>query len=211
MSEARFTDFLATVFKRLAAFSEAGSIHYVCIDWKHAGELIAAGRIAYSELKNLCVWAKSNFGLGTFYRSQHELVFVFKSGTAKHINNFKMGGKGRTRSNLWSYDGANGFRKGRREDLADHPTVKPVQMVADAILDCSHMKGLILDAFCGAGTTLLAAERTGRRGYGIEIDPAYVDVALRRLEKETGEAAVLENGETFAQTAKRRLAKEEEV
>ena len=210
MTEAQYTDFLTNVLKRVAAFSEPGSIHYVCIDWKHMGEMLAAGRVAYTELKNLVVWGKTNFGLGSFYRSQHELVFVFKSGTGKHINNFGMGAKGRTRSNLWTYAGANGFRKGRREDLGDHPTVKPVQMVADAILDCSKPNGLILDAFCGSGSTLLAAEQTKRRGYAIEIDPAYVDVAIKRLEKATGEEARLETGETFAKVAKRREAEKED-
>jgi DNA modification methylase len=210
MTEAQFTYFLTIVLKHAAAFSLSGSIHYVCIDWKHMGEMLAAGRVAYTELKNLAVWAKTNFGLGSFYRSQHELVFVFKSGTGKHINNFGMGAKGRTRSNLWTYAGANGFRKGRREDLGDHPTVKPVQMVADAILDCSKPNGLILDAFCGSGSTLLAAEQTKRRGYAIEIDAAYVDVAIRRLEKATGQEARLDTGETFAMVAKRRLAEKED-
>lgn len=144
------------------------------------GELLDAGEAVDLELKNLCVWTKTNGGMGSFYRSAHELVFVFKTGTGPHINNFGLGDTGRYRTNVWRYPGANTFRHDRAEDLAAHPTVKPVALVADAIRDCSHRGGVILDPFCGSGTTILAAERTGRRGYGIELDPAYVDVAIER-------------------------------
>lgn len=206
-----FIAFLASVMRLLARFSQPGSIHFHFMDWRHLREMLAAADGIYSELKNLCVWAKTNAGMGSFYRSHHELVFVFKAGRAPHINNFGLGEKGRYRSNVWSYAGVNTFRAGREQDLADHPTVKPVQMLADAILDCSHRGGIVLDAFAGSGSTLVAAARTGRRGYGIEIDGAYVDVCIRRLEKETGETAVLESGETFAEVAARRLPPEEEA
>ena len=160
-------------------------------------EMLAAGDAAYSEFKNLCVWAKTNGGMGALYRSQHELVFVFKSGTAPHINNVELGKHGRYRTNVWSYAGVNSFG-GNREDLALHPTVKPTAMVADAIKDCSHRKGIVLDAFAGSGTTLVAAEQTGRRGYGIEIDPLYCDVIIRRMQKLFGLQATLEaTGQPF--------------
>ena len=206
MSPAEFTDFLRAVMMLLVRYSQPAAIHYHCMDWKHIGEMLAAGEKAYAELKQLCVWAKTNAGMGAFYRSQHELVFVFKTSEGEHINNFGLGGKGRHRSNLWTYAGANTFREGRMDDLATHPTVKPTVMVADAILDCSHRGGIVLDAFAGSGTTLVAAERTGRRGYGIELDPAYVDVCLRRLQRETGEAARLPTGETFDDVERQRLA-----
>jgi DNA modification methylase len=212
MSRPEFTAFLRTVAMRMAEVSINGAIHFLCIDWRHAGEMEEAGRAIYTELKNICVWAKTNAGMGTFYRSQHELVFVWKVGKAKHINNFGLGEKGRYRTNLWTYAGANTFRKGRDEDLADHPTVKPVRLVHDAILDCSKPKGIILDPFTGAGTTLVAAHRAKRRGRGIEIDPAYVDCALRRLEQAVGTAPrLVDTGETFADVARRRLSSKEAV
>jgi DNA modification methylase len=199
MSKVEFTRFLATVFGNLAVHSADGAIHYICMDWRHLAEVLAAGKGAFSELKNLCVWAKTNGGMGSLYRSQHELVFVFKSGSAPHINNVELGKHGRYRTNVWSYAGINSFGKSRDADLAMHPTVKPTALVADAILDCSKRKGIILDAFAGSGTTLVAAERTGRRGYGIELDPHYCDVIIRRLAKVAGlEAIHAESGKTFA-------------
>lgn len=206
MTRPEFTAFLRTAAMRMAEVSSNGAIHFLCMDWRHAGEMEEACRSVYASLKNICVWAKTNAGMGTFYRSQHELVFAWKVGKARHINNFGLGEKGRHRTNLWTYPGANTFRKGRNEDLADHPTVKPVQMVLDAILDCSKPKGIILDPFIGAGTTLIAAHRGKRRGYGIEIDPAYVDCTLKRLAQETGiEPRLAETGETFPEVAARRL------
>ncbi|MEM7663399.1 MAG: DNA methyltransferase [Pseudomonadota bacterium] len=181
MTEKEFEAFLRTVFGQLARFSKDGAIHYICMDWRHMGEVLAAAEDTYSELKNLCVWAKSNGGMGSLYRSQHELVFVFKSGTARHINNVKLGKHGRNRTNLWSYAGANAFSETRDDDLAMHPTVKPLALVKDAILDCSNRNSIVLDGFAGSGTTLLAAHETGRKGYGVEIDPAYCDVILTRL------------------------------
>lgn len=206
MSEADFTAFLAGVFRQLAAHTIDGAIHFQCMDWRHVGEMIAAGRAAYSELKNICVWAKTNGGMGSLYRSQHELVFVFKSGTAAHINNVALGRHGRNRTNVWSYPGANAFGA-ERADLALHPTVKPIALVADAILDCSERGGLVLDAFAGAGATLIAAERTGRRSASIEIDPLYCDVVIRRAQAACGLGAVLEaTGQAFAEIEAERSA-----
>ncbi len=190
MSEEAFTAFLKTVFGLMVDHSVDGAIHFVCMDWRHLYELLTAGRAAYSELKNLCVWNKTNGGMGSFYRSKHELVAVFKAGTAPHVNNVALGSHGRYRTNVWDYAGANALGNGRDEALAMHPTVKPVAMVADAILDCSTRGGLVLDAFSGSGSTILAAERTGRRAAAIEIEPHYVDVAIRRFEASTGIDAV---------------------
>ena len=199
MSAESFTQFLATSFRHLSSYSADGAIVFVCMDWRHMSEVLQAGKTTFNELKNLCVWAKTNAGMGSFYRSQHELVFVFKSGTAPHTNNFGLGESGRHRSNLWTYAGVNSFRKDRMEDLAAHPTVKPLKLVGDAILDCSKRNGLIIDPFAGSGTTLVAAHRSGRRGAGIELDPAYIDLIVGRLEQETGSEAVLAaTGETFA-------------
>jgi DNA modification methylase len=190
MTSQEFTQFLTTVFTRLTEFSSNGSIHFVCMDWRHLRELLNAAELCYHELKNLCVWAKTNAGMGSLYRSQHELIFVFKNGTAPHINNIELGRLGRNRSNVWNYAGANTFSGDRDRELAMHPTVKPVAMVADAILDCSKRNGIVLDAFAGSGTTLIAAEKTGRRGYGIEIDPHYVDTIIRRFDEVYGLEAV---------------------
>ncbi|WP_340151985.1 DNA methyltransferase [uncultured Sneathiella sp.] len=190
MDEEGFTAFLGTVFRNLARFSQDGAVQFICMDWRHVGEITAAGKMAYPSLLNICVWAKTNGGMGSLYRSQHELVFVFKAGTGKHINNVELGKHGRNRTNLWTYAGINSFGKTRDSDLALHPTVKPVALVADAILDCSKRNGIVLDAFAGSGTTLIAAEKTGRRGYGIELDPRYCDVIARRLIEVTGASAV---------------------
>ena len=208
MSEAEFTNFLQTVFERLAENTIDGSIHQICMDWRHMWEMLAAGRKVYSELKNLCVWNKTNAGMGSFYRSKHELVFVWKSGTAAHTNNFELGQHGRNRTNVWDYAGISSLRAGRLEDLAMHPTVKPVALVAEAIKDCSRRGGLVLDPFCGSGTILVAAERTGRKARALELDPAYVDVAVRRWQTYTGKAAVLAaSGETFETIEEQRAAK----
>ena len=167
--------------------------------------MLAAGNQVYSELKNLCVWNKTNAGMGSFYRSKHELVFVWKYGAAPHTNNFELGQHGRNRTNVWDYAGVNTMRAGRLEELAMHPTVKPVGLVADAIKDCSRRGGLVLDPFAGSGTVLIAAERTGRKARALEIDPAYVDVAVRRWQTYTGKSAVLaDTDETFELIAERR-------
>jgi len=205
MSEAEFTGFLSRVFDHLSRYTIDGAVHFICMDWRHVGEVLAGARTAYSALKNICVWSKNNGGMGSLYRSQHEFVFVFKSGTAPHINNIELGKHGRYRTNVWSYAGINSFGANRDADLAMHPTVKPVALVADAILDCSKRNGIVLDAFAGSGTTLVAAERTGRRGYGIELDPHYCDVIVRRLARIAGLQAVhAATGETFNEVAGRR-------
>ncbi|BAI97443.1 methyltransferase [Sphingobium sp. TA15] len=191
MSRAEFTDFLARVMDNLAAYSVDGSIHYQCMDWRHMGEMLEAGERVYDSLRNLVVWNKDNGGMGTFYRSKHELIFVFRKGSAAHINNFELGQHGRYRTNVWDYAGVNSLKADRNEELAMHPTVKPVKMVADAMLDCSRHGGIVLDAFSGSGTTIIAAEQTGRLGRAVEMDPRYVDVAVRRWQKLTGQKAIL--------------------
>jgi DNA modification methylase len=192
MSEAEFVSFLNNSLRLLASYSATSSVHYICMDWRHAGDLIAAGNQNYDEFLNLCVWVKDNGGMGSFYRSQHELVLVFRKGKGSHRNNVQLGQFGRNRTNVWQYPVIHTLSKqsGEGNLLLLHPTVKPVAMVADAILDCSARGEVVLDAFLGSGTTLLAAERVGRVCCGIELDPAYVDVAIRRWQSWTGEAAV---------------------
>ena len=192
MSEAEYLTFLITALEVMAFFSTENSLHYVCEDWRHLGPLLMVGRQAYGELVNLCVWVKNNGGLGSFYRSQHEFVVVFRKGKGPHRNNIQLGQFGRNRTNVWHYPGVMTQSKQGDEGnlLALHPTVKPVAMVADAILDCTARGEVVLDAFLGSGTTLMAAERVGRVCCGIEIDPIYIDVAIRRWQKYTGEAAV---------------------
>jgi DNA modification methylase len=191
MDKAEFTAFLGQALRNLAAFSAAGSLHYICMDWRHLEELLTAGAEAYGELKNLCVWVKDNAGMGSLYRSQHELVFVFKERGGAHRNNVQLGQFGRNRTNVWNYSRANSFTRCSAEGnlLALHPTVKPVALVADAILDCSVRNEIVLDAFLGSGTTVIAAERTGRRCYGLELDPVYVDTVIRRWQALTGGSA----------------------
>ncbi|MEJ6391236.1 site-specific DNA-methyltransferase [Gymnodinialimonas ulvae] len=182
MSSAQFTAFLLTAFGNLADHSMDGSIHFLCMDWRHMSEMLAAGGAVYDEMKNLIVWAKDNGGMGTFYRSRHELIFVFKKGEAPHINTFELGQHGRYRTNVWQYRGVNTMRAGRMEELELHPTVKPVQMIADAIRDVSGRGDIVLDLFGGSGSTLIAAEKTGRRGYLCELDTIYCDRILARWE-----------------------------
>jgi DNA modification methylase len=204
MSEAEFTNFLTRAFSLLARHSHDGSIHFACLDWRHLGEMLAAGRKVYGELKNLCIWAKDNGGMGSLYRSQHELVLVFKNGRERHRNNVQLGKYGRNRSNVWAYPGANSFSRSGDEGnlLTLHPTVKPVAMVADAILDCSARGELVLDGFLGSGTTVIAGERTGRTCYGLELDPLYVDVIVRRWQAFTGQVARHEpTGRSFDELA----------
>ena len=204
MSREEFTAFLTTACQNLIKFSALGSIHFLYMDWRHLAEMFAATSI-YTEFKGLIVWNKSNAGMGTFYRSKHELIFAMKNGLAKHINNFGLGDKGRYRTNVWDYPGVNSWGQDRDAELAMHPTVKPVAMIADAIKDCSRKGGLVLDAFCGSGTILLAAEATGRRARTIELDPYYVDVAVRRWQDKTGRSAIhAGTGATFAEREKGR-------
>lgn len=207
MSSEAFTAFLTESLGVCERNAVDGSIHFVCMDWRHVGELMAAGISVFSELKNLCVWVKSNAGQGSFCRSQHELVFVFKKGEGAHVNNFGLGQSGRSRSNVWHYAGINSFRAERLDELKMHPTVKPVALVADAIRDCSRRGDIVLDTFMGSGTTMMAAERLGRRAFGVEIDPVYVDVAICRwLSVTKADAILAETGETYAEVARRRQA-----
>jgi len=200
LSEAEFIHFLRMLFAHLVAHSQDGAIHYIAMDWRHLFELLTAARAVYTDLKNLCVWNKSNGGMGTFYRSKHELILVAKQGTQPHINNFELGQHGRYRTNVWEYPGNNAFHEGRSEELVMHPTVKPVALIADAIKDCSHRGGIILDCCAGSGTTLIAAEQTGRTAYGMELDPRYVDTTIHRWQAYTGHVARhAHTGQTFAE------------
>lgn len=187
-SRSAFAVFLATGLRHLAAFSAGGALLYICIDWRHIGELLAAGYEADARLENLCVWVKDSAGMDSLYCSQHELVLVFKTGRGRHRNNVRLGRFGRNRSNVWQYRGVNSFSHKTEEGnlLALHPTVKPVAMVADAMLDCTARGDIVLDAFLGSGTSVIAAERTGRRCYGLELDPGYVDTNIRRWQALTG-------------------------
>ena len=192
MSDFEFVSFLAASLRLLVRYSTSGSVHFVCMDWRHMGELLAAGKQVYDSLLNLCIWVKNNGGMGSFYRSRHELVFVWRNGHSQHRNNVQLGRYGRNRSNVWEYPGVNTFSKQSDEGnlLALHPTVKPIALVADALLDCSARGDAVLDAFLGSGSTLIAAERTGRVCHGIELDPIYVDTAVRRWQRYTGDQAI---------------------
>lgn len=199
MTSEAFTEFLATAFGHLAAFSVEGAIHYQCMDWRHLREALTAGERVYAELKNLCVWNKDRAGMGSFYRSKHELVLVFKVGRAAHINNVELGKHGRDRTNVWDYPAVRPTSLDRGVLGAEHPTIKPVALVADALQDSSHRNGIVLDAFGGSGTTLMAAHQTGRRARMIELDPLYVDATVRRWQAATGETArLVATGESFA-------------
>lgn len=201
MSEAEFTEFLFKTFQNLARNSEGGALHFVCLDWRHLPELLTASRRVYPEFKNLCVWVKESGGQGSLYRSRHELVAVFKSGKARHRNNVQLGQYGRYRTNVWEYPRVNSPARNGEERLSGlHPTIKPAAMVADAILDCTSRNDIVLDPFLGSGTTVIAAERTGRTCYGIELDPAYVDTIVRRWQTFTEKTVVHEkSGRSFAE------------
>jgi DNA modification methylase len=191
MSEAAFTQFLQTTLGAGADRCQDGAIAFVCMDWRHMRELLAAGTAVFSELKNLCVWNKTNGGMGSFYRSKHELVFVYKVGSGSHVNSFGLGDTGRYRTNVWDYAGVNTMRSDRMDELAMHPTVKPTDLVVDAIKDCSRRGDIVLDMFGGSGTTLIAAEKCGRAARLIEYDPLYCDTIIARFERYTGKKAVL--------------------
>lgn len=206
MNEAEFTAFLTGTLGNIAATMRDGAIAYVCMDWRHMGELLCAGKAAFTEFKNLAVWNKGSGGMGTFYRSQHELIFIFKRGTAPHTNNFGLGDTGRYRTNVWSYAGLNSIGTDRSMELAMHPTVKPVALVADAIRDCSRRGEIVLDAFGGSGSTLIAAHKTGRRARLIEYDPQYCDTIIRRWEMFTGKHAKhKDTGQSFEDLMATRL------
>lgn len=207
MSQTAFTAFLTEALKPMAQRCRDGAIAFVCMDWRHMRELLDAGAAVFDELKNLCVWNKTNGGMGAFYRSKHELVFVYKVGSAAHINSFGLGDTGRYRTNVWDYAGISSLGAGRTEALEMHPTVKPTALIADAIRDCSRRGDIVLDGFGGSGTTLIAAETCGRSARLIEFDPHYCDVIIRRFEKLTGKQATLaEDGRTFEDVADARQA-----
>lgn len=202
MTREQFIKFLRTMLENASSHIKDGGILFVFMDWRHVLELQTACESAGLALKNICCWVKSNAGMGSFYRSKHELVFVLKSGIAPHINNFGLGETGRYRTNVWEYAGQNSFGENRNEDLTDHPTVKPTAMFADTMRDCSKRGDIILDPFCGSGTTLLAAERTGRQARCIELDPIYIDVAIRRWMDRIGTPVTHEEtGLTFEELA----------
>jgi DNA modification methylase len=206
MTRAEFIAFLQVVFRNLAAVSVDGSLHFQCMDWRHSWEMLAAGEAVYSELKNICVWVKDNGGMGSLYRSQHEMVFVWKVGDGAHVNTIELGKHGRYRTNVWEYAGVNTLKRDRMTELAMHPTVKPCALVQDAIKDASKKGDIVLDPFSGSGTTLIAAEKTRRKGRAIEFDPIYVDVAVRRWQGLTGKKAVLlSSGTTFEEIEDERI------
>ena len=197
MSEIEFQKFLTESFSLLKEFSKDGSLHYICMDWRHIKEIINAGSDIYDEFKNLCVWNKDNGGMGSLYRSKHELIFIFKNGKRSHKNNVELGAHGRYRTNVWDYPGVNSFG-GDKDKLKYHPTVKPVEMVRDAILDVTNRNDIVLDTFLGSGTTLIATEKSGRICYGIELEPLYVDTTIRRWQEITGKSAIYQKtGKTY--------------
>lgn len=211
MSSEEFQKFLLTNFSLLKEFSADGSLHYICMDWRHIKEIINAGTGVYDELKNLCVWNKDNGGMGSLYRSKHELVFIFKNGLKPHMNNIELGSHGRYRTNVWDYSGVNSFGK-EKDKLKYHPTVKPVEMVRDAILDVTNRGQIILDSFLGSGTTLIAAEKCGRICYGIELEPIYIDTTIRRWQELTGNIAInINTGKTYNELLEELKHKETEV
>ena len=195
MTNSEFRTFLTETLGACATVSRDGAVHFVCMDWRHMEDVTAVAHDLYGAFLNLCIWNKSNAGMGSLYRSKHELIFVYRVGEAAHLNMVELGKHGRNRTNVWDYASVNSFRGSRREDLALHPTVKPTGMVADAIRDVTRHGDLVLDIFLGSGTTLIAAERTGRRFRGVEIDPAYVDVAIERWSALTGREPRLEERE----------------
>jgi DNA modification methylase len=212
MTQIEFTVFLATALACAANVLRDGAIVYICMDWRHMRELLDAGELMFGPMKQLCVWNKTNAGMGTFYRSKHELIFVFKKGTGPHVNNFELGQKGRYRTNVWDHAGMTSMGATRDDDLAAHPTVKPVKLVQDAILDCSNRGDVILDCFGGSGTTLIAAHRAGRNARLIEIDPLYCDTIIRRAEQATGlRAALGDGGPEFAAVAHERTTMVQEA
>jgi DNA modification methylase len=207
MPEGEYIGFLTIAMQLMAAHSRNGSLHYIAMDWRHLYEVSVAGQAAYDSLENLCVWCKDKGGMGALYRSQHELFFVFRSGKRQHRNNVQLGRFGRNRTNVWNYPGINAFGRSGDEGnlLRLHPTVKPVALIVDALLDASRRGEIVLDPFIGSGSTLIAADKIGRRCFGIEIDPIYVDTAIMRWERWTGDEARLQaGGRTFSEIAAQR-------
>ncbi len=209
LTEDAFCRFLVDAFGLLVSHSVDGGTFFACMDWRHLLEVVGAIRAVDCRLLNLCIWVKTNGGMGSLYRSRHELVFVFGRRDATHVNNVQLGRHGRNRTNVWNYPGMNSFaRRGRTRGLQLHPTVKPIAMVSDAILDVTQRGDIVLDPFCGSGTTILAAERTGRRGYAIELDPGHVDTAIGRWQRMTKQTAVHASGKTFEEMCAERHSKD---
>ena len=206
MNRTQFVAFLTSTLRNMAAVMRDGAIAYVCMDWRHMGELVEAGQASFTELKNLVVWNKTNGGMGAFYRSKHELIFVFKQVTAAHTNSFGLGETGRYCTNVWDYAGISSISAGRSDELAMHPTVKPVALIADALRDCSRRGEIVLDGFGGSGSTLIAAQKAGRKARLIEYDPLYCDTIIRRWQEYTGKTARLDaTGAPFEEVADQRL------
>lgn len=206
MNSSEYVAFLRDALSNAARVSEDGAVHYVFNDWRHVAEMISAGEAVYGDMLNLIVWAKTNAGQGSFYRSQYELIGAFRVGHEPHHNHIQLGRFGRNRSNLWTYAGVNSFGSKRLEHLGMHPTVKPVALIADAMRDCTIKGAIVLDTFAGSGSTLMAAEKVGRRGYCLEFEPHYIDVAIRRWEAQTKADAVLHgDGRTFAEIKAERM------
>lgn len=206
MNREQFVTFLESTLGNIAGVMRDGAIAYVCMDWRHMGELVEAGEASFTELKNLVVWNKTNGGMGAFYRSKHELIFVFKQGTAAHTNSFGLGETGRYRTNVWDYAGISSISAERSDELAMHPTVKPVELIAEALRDCSRRGEVVLDGFGGSGSTLIAAQKTGRKARLIEYDPIYCDTIIRRWQAYTGKQAQLDTtSASFEDVADERL------
>lgn len=205
MSSEQFVQFLTEGFTPAAGRCRNGAIAFICMDWRHMSELREAGLSVFDELKNVCIWNKKNAGMGTFYRSKYEMIFVFKKGAAPHINTFGLGEGGRHRSNIWDYAGPSGISRSGQDELAMHPTVKPVAMIVDALKDCSARGDIVLDNFAGSGSTLIAAEKCGRRARLIEYDPGYCDTIIRRWQIFTGKTATHVNGRSFEEIERERL------
>lgn len=206
MSTEQFRAFLTRTLGHAIRVSTPGALHYIFMDWRHITDLVEVGRGIYGDMLNMIVWNKTNAGQGSFYRSQHELIGVFRVGSEPHRNNVELGRFGRNRSNIWTYAGVNTFGKDRLADLTAHPTTKPTALIADALLDCTARGDVVLDQFSGSGTLFLAAEKVGRIGYGIEYEPSYVDVAIARWQKQTKlEATLGDDGRAFEEVRLDRL------
>jgi len=211
MTDKAFIEFLRGYLEQCKAMTAPGAVIFACMDWRQVDLLMIAGRIVGLERINKAVWNKGSGGMGSLYRSAYEEVVVFCNGKTPTTNNVELGKHGRNRTNVWNYAGANRKGSSASSALAGHPTPKPIELIADALLDVSVKGDRVIDPFMGSGTTLIAAERTGRIAHGIELDPKYVDLAIRRWEKETGRSAVhAETGLTFAELAEERMTEEDE-
>lgn len=199
MSAEEFISFLKQNFFLCKAHSKTGALHYNFMDWRHISEIMTAGNAVFDEFINMCVWVKKTGGMGSLYRSQHELCFISRNGKKSHMNNVQLGKHGRYRTNVWQYAGANSFGQ-HKGDLKLHPTVKPVEMLCDAILDCTPRGGIVLDSFLGSGSTLIAAQQAGCVCRGIELEPIYIDTTIRRFQELFGIDAIhVQSDQTYNQ------------